>query len=602
LKSKYSNLGFSLLAAIATFILYFPFARIGVDFHHDGVIFKPAFDVSLGQVLFRDSFSQYGALSTYLHALCLQILPSLLSLRLFTVTAYSITVFFLFSSWLVITTRKVSVLGLLIFWLMTPFYDQRWLLLPWPSVVALMFQSMSIYFLLKTILNSENYIWATLLGLSVGFTFWARPVTVGIGLIFSILAFLIFLYVVKLDECKKIINDNKKQSCFGLLSFFMANLFFLIPILLHGSFSLWLDQQFFWPCRGYSSGNLWGSSWLERLLSELRPIEGLKVAGLFLILCAPYFILNLFRKTSKNKKTKLVIYYSCLIPIALVLLHRAPGFLLFPEGWSGKEGGIVAFLCIVFVCGSTWMFLKLLISSTVSIKDILIYALVIISATSLLQFYPTFSLPQLFWSLAPLCGLISYFIWRFCRFKAAIALPVSIAILLPSVIQRTLQGWDNLSRPLVEIKKPFFLAGMRVEPNMAKLISDIESSLQEFLDLHPDRPIAIIGDDAMYCLFAKNKANLTPYYVTWNGLMSEHYAAKRNEIIFANRPVVIFCSSLNAVHDQAVNEFMINYNYRQIYAIGYRPVSWWFGGQSLSIAADSINNSAKTSARILVPN
>ena len=227
MEKNYLNAWLSLLAAVSTFILFYPFASIGVDFHHDGVILKPAFDVSTGQVLFRDSFTQYGALNTYLHALCLQILPGLLSIRLFTVFAYSVTVFFLFSCWLLISPRSVAGLGLLLFWLMAPFYDKRWLLLPWPSVVALVFQSMSAYFLFKTILNRKNYIWPTLLGLCIGFTFWARPITVGVGLVFSVLAFFVFINFIK-KENKSILSFN--HYCVVLFSFFLANLCFVIPI------------------------------------------------------------------------------------------------------------------------------------------------------------------------------------------------------------------------------------------------------------------------------------------------------------------------------------------------------------------------------------
>ena len=38
-------------------------AVLQVDPHHDGVMLKPAFDVAAGQTLFRDTFTQYGALT-----------------------------------------------------------------------------------------------------------------------------------------------------------------------------------------------------------------------------------------------------------------------------------------------------------------------------------------------------------------------------------------------------------------------------------------------------------------------------------------------------------------------------------------------------------
>jgi len=49
------------------------FSVLGVDPHHQGIMFKPAFDVAHGQMLFRDTFTQYGALTTLLHAWALRI-------------------------------------------------------------------------------------------------------------------------------------------------------------------------------------------------------------------------------------------------------------------------------------------------------------------------------------------------------------------------------------------------------------------------------------------------------------------------------------------------------------------------------------------------
>ena len=54
------------LLAVVLAVLLWPMASLGVDPHHDGIMLKPALDVLSGQVLFRDTFTQYGALTTYL--------------------------------------------------------------------------------------------------------------------------------------------------------------------------------------------------------------------------------------------------------------------------------------------------------------------------------------------------------------------------------------------------------------------------------------------------------------------------------------------------------------------------------------------------------
>ena len=44
------------------------FSILDPEWHHDGILFKPAVDVASGLSLFRETFTQYGALTTYLQA------------------------------------------------------------------------------------------------------------------------------------------------------------------------------------------------------------------------------------------------------------------------------------------------------------------------------------------------------------------------------------------------------------------------------------------------------------------------------------------------------------------------------------------------------
>ena len=115
-------------AALLTAILLYPFASRGVDFHHDGIMLKPAMDVLTGQTLFRDTFTQYGALTTYLHVLALKISPTLFAIRLETVVVYSVAVFFLVAAWQMFLPKVLTIVAYSLFLVFIPFYDSRWLL------------------------------------------------------------------------------------------------------------------------------------------------------------------------------------------------------------------------------------------------------------------------------------------------------------------------------------------------------------------------------------------------------------------------------------------------------------------------------------------
>src|SRR3954466_4487537 len=100
----------ALLLAVAVVAYLVPFARTGVDPHHDGIMLKPALDVLSGQTLFRDTFMQYGALSCYLQATALWVQPTLLSLKLLTVAAYAGTLFVLYATWRLFLPRSLAIL------------------------------------------------------------------------------------------------------------------------------------------------------------------------------------------------------------------------------------------------------------------------------------------------------------------------------------------------------------------------------------------------------------------------------------------------------------------------------------------------------------
>src|SRR5258708_16448162 len=96
------------LLSASLMALLVPLAPLGVDQHHDGIMLKPALDVLSGQVMFRDTFTQYGALTTYLQEVALSIPTTLLVMRLMTVMAYGAALLFLSSSSPLILPRSLT--------------------------------------------------------------------------------------------------------------------------------------------------------------------------------------------------------------------------------------------------------------------------------------------------------------------------------------------------------------------------------------------------------------------------------------------------------------------------------------------------------------
>ncbi len=170
------------IAIFVTILLWFGFwAHIGLDPHHDGILMKPAYDVMHGKMLFRDSFTQYGALTTLLQAAACSIFGArVLTLRLLTTVFYAgstVLVWHIGGRILKGFYRIIPILCILIY---PPFYF--WNMLPWSSVYALFFLLLTVYlFQLGFQKKRESWFWA-LTGAVSTLPFWCRQ---PLGLVFA---------------------------------------------------------------------------------------------------------------------------------------------------------------------------------------------------------------------------------------------------------------------------------------------------------------------------------------------------------------------------------------------------------------------------------
>jgi hypothetical protein len=245
------NRGDALVASLLSaglMALMVPLASLGVDPHHDGIMLKPALDVLSGQVLFRDTFAQYGALTTYLQAAALWFQPTLLSLRLQTVGAYAVTLFFLYAAWRIILPRSLTVLSCGFFLLFIPAYeknwlDQYWILHPWSSVFAMMFQAIGLYALFRMIAGEQSARWGFLLGAVCTCAFWCRQ---PVGILMAVCLVATWLALCRTNWAPT--NQSRRSVLAGIVGGFGAfHVGLLGGILFSGAGPEWWYQNFIWP-------------------------------------------------------------------------------------------------------------------------------------------------------------------------------------------------------------------------------------------------------------------------------------------------------------------------------------------------------------------
>lgn len=172
------------------------FSFLGVDPHHDGIMMKAASDIAHGQMLFRDTFNQYGAFSTILQAWALLLFGNhLIVIKLLTAFFYGLIGVMLWLVWSLFLPEVLVMVSCLIWIFLGPFHDPGFAFLPWSSVYALFFQLVTLYTLVL-FLKTGKYRWQIIAGIACALTFWCRQ-PVGFLLAASIIFYFMVLYIKK---------------------------------------------------------------------------------------------------------------------------------------------------------------------------------------------------------------------------------------------------------------------------------------------------------------------------------------------------------------------------------------------------------------------
>ncbi len=153
------------------------FSLFYIDGAHDGIVLMPALEVLKGKILFKETFTQYGALFTWVHAVGLRLFGEhVLSLRLMTLLAYALTVVVLWETNRRFLSFRWNMLAFFLWISLAPVY--WWFFHSWSSVFAALFQCISALLLIRYIeLHASRYL--VLTGVFASIVFWFRQ-SVGI--------------------------------------------------------------------------------------------------------------------------------------------------------------------------------------------------------------------------------------------------------------------------------------------------------------------------------------------------------------------------------------------------------------------------------------
>jgi hypothetical protein len=518
--------------------LFLPFANVAIDVHHDGLMLKPALDVLAGQALHRQTFTQYGPLTTLVHAGALAVFGGkLLVLRIVTIVAEGAAIGLLTLAWRSLLPWR-TIWAMVFLWCALPyFYSLLWPMHPWSSSVAMFFQAACLLGLARAfqpVSQNARVALVAVAGVCASATFWCRQ---PVGGLLAIAGATVPI-ALQFEAAKSLTGWPQRMLSLTLMNPFLRAytlggigfaLLMVAWLINNGALSDWYVQNILWP-RSFASGlTTWTATWN----CFFTPAAIVPAAAIVLIGLAIQF----------------------LWPLATRPALKAAGLLVFGLLWLGVVGLFPGCLTLngvhkmipLATCGL--LAALALTGKRETLKLTVTHGVLCPALVSWAQFYPVNCIRHNYWSLAPIVGVFVFLLGKGLKLRAG---QLSCAVILFSFplaclrVQDARQHFGVLAPPLTNAA---FLDGMRPYREVALTKNwiygttrDIEWFNQFRIDIQnrtPEAPIVLYGRDALLPLAAMNRENPGPWYVHWADLAPFCKKHERNRFILERKPIVL---------------------------------------------------------------
>ena len=513
-----------------TFVLvYGIFSRLGIDMHHDGIMLKPALDVASGQSLFRETFTQYGPLSTYLQAFAILILgPKLLSLRIATTLAYGAAASFFYLAWRCFLSVRLSLVAIWGWFLFAPFFSGSWNFMPWSSAFGLVFQALALWLFLRAGWDQDPKRRPLLhfagAGAAIALAFLSRqPVGFLSGI--SLLP-VVFVWPHPAQ------GRWKPTGAYlgGAVSVVAAYVAFLAS---RGDLSEAFYQTVTWPARWSSD---YASSPLN-VIGNLFPYRDTRIA--LLVTLGLVFLPTALKNREKIGARARIGWTLGALGFTVAALARIPltGMTLLQMS-TGGWASVVPFSALVF--GVALALRKWNAGSAIPGPQRAVIASAALGAASWAQYFPVPCQLHIFWSIGPAFGAFVLLFHSYLKSTPRWTAATLLLLFAPALIERLEQGSVKLQAADTPMPQESVLSGIWAARSEVEVYTQSWDAVREYESQHSDTPILTHGPHALFNGFAANLANPGPIYVVWPGLLRDTDERARERFILEKQPIVLF--------------------------------------------------------------
>lgn len=514
IKDKLSPVS-TIILFLSTNLLFLPFSRIGVDTHHDGIMFTSAMLVRHGKSVQSEVYNQYGPVSNWLQSIELAIFGDhLIVIRIFSAIVLSLSVTINYVAAKRYFGKTIAFCASVIWVACAPFFDTELQMLPWSSDYLLLSNSVALLLASSIYLQkSGKHRNIFLIGVILGINLFIKIHPSAVILVAVVVCSGVFVGV---HQTRRLVQGSATSV-----------LMVLALLLFFGSPEDWWFQAVSMPRQMYEG---FFQSGLDGLKANIL-VNG--VTGIF----GAYFCIwvgaNLLRILQPEEKRNEFVRILRIIAVALltwIFYSETQLTVLNPRLflWAAVLGTI--------------LYAAKLVPNLNTVEDHRKFPAIVylaIAAGSLLQVFPMVDRRHLWWATLPALAMVLDAIFsqksRKTR-KFSVAL-LSVALVIPAI--------DNAKTTLnvkrEEVKNSEQLSGMLVTKDFNAAFGGYIDLIEQFQNIHGDKPVLSLCADGLFTAFGRSLLQPDPYFLYWMFPKPVYNNDARQVFIQKLRPMLWIC-------------------------------------------------------------